>query len=154
MANLKHAARRIIEEVYGEGRVEVLDELCHPCYVSHDPMSGDADLQGVKAYVRLMRACFPDLKASILGLYAEGDSVVTWWRMEGHLARHLLGIEPQGQHVTLEGFTLSLFEDGKLVEDSSQWNTLGYLQQLGLLRPLASQVGDREGRDTLATSQA
>lgn len=154
MANLKHAARRIMEEVYGEGRVEVLDELCHPGYVSHDPLSGDADLEGVKAYVRLMHACFPDLKTRILGLYADGDTVVTWWRMEGHLARRLLGIEPLGQHVSLEGITLYQFEDGKLVEDSSQWDTVGYLQQLGLLRPLASQVGDLEGRDTLATSQA
>ena len=46
MTNLKQAARLIIEEVYGQGRVEVLDALCHPGYVSHDPLSGDADLAG------------------------------------------------------------------------------------------------------------
>jgi predicted ester cyclase len=153
MTNLKHAARRIIEEVYGEGRVEVLDELCHPGYVSHDPLSGDADLAGVKAYVRLMRACFPDLRTRILGLYADGDTVVTWWRMEGDLARRLLGVEPRGQHITLEGITLSQFEDGRLVEDFSQWDTLGYLRQLGLVQPLAPRVGDLEERDTLATSR-
>lgn len=151
MANLKHMARRIIEEVYGQGRVEVLDELCHPGYVSHDPLSGDADLAGEKAYVRLLHACFPNLEARILGLYAEGETVTTWWRLEGNLARRLLGAEPHGQRITLEGITLSQFEDGKLVEDTSQWDTFGYLRQLGLVQPLgamAEPFGEREGPGT------
>ena len=154
MTNLKHAARRIIEEVYGEGRVEVLDELCHPGYVSHDPMMGDADLMGVKAYVRLMRACFPNLEARVLGLYLDGDTVITRWRMEGNLARPLLDVEPRGQHVSMEGMTLYEFEDGKLVEDTSQWDTFGYLRQLGLVQPLAPMAGATVGGGAHETSQA
>jgi predicted ester cyclase len=136
MANLKQVARRLIEQVYGEGRVEVLDELCHPRYVGHDPLTGDADLAGVKAYVRLLRACFPNLQASILALYADGDTVITEWRMEGNLERELLGVKPQGQHITLEGLTVSQFEEGKLIEDRSEWDTFGYLRQLGVVQPL------------------
>lgn len=136
MSNLKQAARRIIEEVYGQGRVEVLDELCHPDYVSHDPLVGDADLLGVKAYVRLLRACFPNLEARILGLYVEGNTVITWWWMEGNLARRLLDVEPRGQRVQLQGITVAEFEDGKLVEDTTEWDTFGYLLQLGLVKPL------------------
>lgn len=136
MANLKHAARRLIEEVYGEGRVEVLDELCHPGYVSHDPLVGDADLAGVKAYVRLLRACFPNLEMRILGLYVDGETAITWWSMEGNLARRLLDVEPQGQRIHMEGITVSEFENGRLVEDTSHWDTFGYLRQLGLVRPL------------------
>jgi predicted ester cyclase len=154
MANLKHVARRIIEEVYGEGRVELLDELCSPGYVSHDPFSGDADAAGVKAYVRLLRACFPNLEASILALYAEGDTVITQWRMEGNLERELLGVKPQGQRITLEGLTVSQFEDGKLVEDMSQWDTFGYLRQLGLVRPLGPMVGASEQAEASRSSQA
>ncbi|WP_257451933.1 ester cyclase [Archangium lipolyticum] len=147
MASLKQAARRIIEEVYGAGRVEVLDELCHPSYVSHDPLTGGADLAGVKAYVRLLHACFPNLEVRILAVYAEGDTVIIRWHMEGNLARRLLGVEPRGQHVTLEGITLSEFEDGRLVEDTSEWDTFGYLRQLGVVRPLAeaSEEGERSG---------
>lgn len=151
MANLKHLARRIAEEVYGQGRVEVLDELCHPNYVSHDPLSGDADLAGVKAYVRLLHACFPNLEAHILGIYAEGDTVITWWRLEGNLERRLLGVEPHGQRITLRGMTLSQFEDGKLVEDTSEWDTFGYLRQLGLVQPLGTMsepFGERPGPET------
>ena len=136
MATLKQAARRLIEEVYGEGRVEVLDELCHPGYVSHDPLVGDADIAGVKAYVRLLRACFPNLEVRILGLYVDGETAITWWHMEGNLARRLLDVEPQGQHIQMEGMTVSEFENGRLVEDTSHWDTFGYLRQLGLVRPL------------------
>jgi predicted ester cyclase len=151
MANLKQLARRLIEQVYGEGRVEVLDELCHPDYVGHDPLTGDADLAGVKAYVRLLRACFPNLEASILALYADGDTVVTHWRMEGNLARELLGAKPEGQRITLEGLTVSQFEDGKLVEDMSQWDTFDYLRQLGLVRPLGSMAEASEESESSRT---
>jgi predicted ester cyclase len=154
MANVKHAARRIIEEVYGQGRVELLDELCPPSYVSHDPLVGDADLAGVKAYVRLLRACFPNLETRILGLYAEGDTVITWWRMEGNLARRLLDVEPRGQRIVMEGMTLSQFEDGKLIEDSSQWDTFGYLRQLGVVRPLEGVARGAGASDVPETSQA
>ncbi|WNG41197.1 ester cyclase [Archangium violaceum] len=148
MSNLKQAARRIIEEVYGQGRVEVLDELCHPDYVGHDPLVGDADLQGVKAYVRLLRACFPNLEARILGLYVEGNTAIIWWWMEGNLARRLLDVEPRGQRIHLQGITVAEFEDGKIIEDSSEWDTFGYLVQLGLVKPLgpmARASGERDG---------
>jgi predicted ester cyclase len=154
MANLKQAARRIVEEVYGQGRVEILDELCHPAYVSHDPLVGDADLAGVKAYVRLLRACFPNLEARILGLYCEGDTAITWWRMEGNLARRLLDVEPAGQRITMEGMTIAWFEGGKLIEDSSAWDTFGYLRQLGVVRPLEPTARVSSASDMPGTSQA
>ena len=154
MSNVKQAARRIIEEVYGQGRVEVLDELCHPGYVSHDPLVGDADIAGVKAYVRLLRACFPNLEVRIHGLYADGETAISWWSMEGNLARRLLDVEPQGQRIHMEGITISEFEDGRLVEDSSQWDTFGYLRQLGLVRPLGPMARASEEGGLSEPSQA
>ncbi len=154
MSNLKQAARRIIEEVYGQGRVEVLDELCHPAYVSHDPLVGDADLAGVKAYVRLLRACFPDLEVHIRGLYVDGETAITWWSMEGHLARRLLDVEPHGQRIHLQGITIAEFEDGKIIEDSSEWDTFGYLVQLGLVKPLGPMARASGERDVSGLSQS
>jgi predicted ester cyclase len=153
MSNLKQVARRLIEEVYGEGRVEVLDELCHSGYVSHDPLMGDADLAGVKAYVRLLRACFPNLEVRLLGLYADGDTAITWWRMEGNLARKLLDVEPRGQRIRMEGITVYEFEEGRLVEDTSQWDTLGYLRQLGVVGPLAPLARTPEAGGLPGTSE-
>ncbi|MFY0572453.1 ester cyclase [Archangium lansingense] len=154
MTNLRKAARRLIEELYGEGRVEVLDELCHPGYVSHDPLVGDADLAGVKAYVRLLRACFPNLEVRILGLYVDGETAITWWSMEGNLARRLLDVEPQGQRIHMEGITVSEFEDGRLIEDTSHWDTFGYLRQLGLVRPLEPMARPTEEGARPGSSQA
>ncbi|MCY1082988.1 ester cyclase [Archangium lansingense] len=154
MTNLRKAARRLIEEVYGEGQVEVLDELCHPGYVSHDPLVGDADLAGVKAYVRLLRACFPNLEVRILGLYVDGETAITWWSMEGNLARRLLDVEPQGQRIHMEGITVSEFEDGRLIEDTSHWDTFGYLRQLGLVRPLGPMARVTEEGARPGSSQA
>ena len=39
------ASRRLIEEAFSEGRLELLDELCADGFVSHDPLAGDQDVE-------------------------------------------------------------------------------------------------------------
>ena len=47
MANID-ASRRAIEEAFGQGKVEVLDEICAADWIGHDPISGDQDLAATK----------------------------------------------------------------------------------------------------------
>jgi hypothetical protein len=42
------ASRRVIEEAFGQGRLDVLDEVCAEGFVNHDPIMGDQNLGGVK----------------------------------------------------------------------------------------------------------
>jgi predicted ester cyclase len=46
------------------------------------------------------------------------------------------GIPPTGKHVSISGMSVARFEGGKIAEMWSTWDTLGYLQQLGLIPPL------------------
>ena len=68
--------------------------------------------------------------------------------------RRLLGVEPNGQHITLEGITLSQFENGKLIEELSHWDTFGYLQQLGWCGPRQPTARDSGASEMPETSQA
>ena len=44
-----------------------------------------------------------------------------------------MGIPPTGKHVTITGIVISRFAGGKWVEDWSNWDTLGMMQQLGVV---------------------
>ena len=45
----KAVVRRLTEEVYNRGNVDVLDELLSPNTVDHDPTTGEAPIEGHEA---------------------------------------------------------------------------------------------------------
>jgi SnoaL-like domain len=67
------ASQRVIEEAFGEGRLELLDELCAENFVDHDPIMGDQDVDAVKQTIAGYCAAFPDLSFTIDDIMACGD---------------------------------------------------------------------------------
>jgi predicted ester cyclase len=48
-----------------------------------------------------------------------------------------MGIPPTGKQVTVGGITISRLKDGKVIEEWTNWDTLGLLQQLGVIPEMA-----------------
>jgi predicted ester cyclase len=48
-----------------------------------------------------------------------------------------MGIPPTGKSVTILGIVFSRFEGGKWAEDWVSWDTLGLLQQIGVVPAMA-----------------
>jgi steroid delta-isomerase-like uncharacterized protein len=131
--DLKAIVRREIEEVYGEGKLETADEIVADDFVGHDPalpepIRGPA---GVKQAAGGYRAAFPDLRITIETQLAEGDLVVSRWTARGTHQGELFGIAATGKQATVTGISLDRISNGKIVEDWTNWDTLGLLQQLG-----------------------
>ncbi len=141
--DLKQAHRRLIEEVFGKGNLDALDEICDRGYKAHDPLTGDADLQREKQVCAMYRSAFPDLKPTFLGSYADGDTVITHWRMTGTHTAKLMDVEPTGNRCTCEGVSIAKFRGGKIVEEWAQWDALGLFRQLGVAPSMATGAGAR-----------
>jgi predicted SnoaL-like aldol condensation-catalyzing enzyme len=84
----KRISWRLQEEVFGQGKLELVDELLAPDYISHAP--GDPELsrgpEDIKEVVRSYHSAFPDINFVVEQQVAEGDMVVTQW-----IARHPSG---------------------------------------------------------------
>ena len=130
--DVKQAHRRLIDEAFGKGNFDVFDEICDTSYRAHDPLTGDVDLRQEKDNCRMYKTAFPDLKPTILGCFAEGDTVVTHWRMVGTHGAKLMGIDATGKRCTCEGMSIAKFRGGKIVESWVQWDALGLMRQLGV----------------------
>lgn len=143
--DIKQSYRRLIEEAFGKGNLEVFDELCDPGYRGHDPLAGDGDLQKTKESCRMYRAAFPDMKVTFLGSYLDGDCVIAHWRMSGTHQGALLSAAPTGNRCTVEGISLAKFRSGKLVEDWTQWDALGLFRQIGAAPSLQPSAGAGAG---------
>jgi steroid delta-isomerase-like uncharacterized protein len=141
-AENKAIARRALEELWGGGSLDVVDELFADDFVGHagsgmEPIRGrDAQKQFVGAF----REAFPDESITIEQQVAEGDVVVTRWTAKGTHQGNLMGIPATGRETTTSGITIHRIRDGKIAEGETSFDQLGLLQQIGAVPAMAQQA--------------
>ena len=131
----KELARRVIEEIWNNQQVDLADEMIAGDFVQHDPQS-PFPVQGLEAYKQFVQhylKAFPDLHFSIEEIVSEGQTVVTRWSSTGTHSGNLPGIPATGRRTSSSGIVCSRVENGRLVESWSNWDTLGLMQQLGVI---------------------
>jgi serine phosphatase RsbU (regulator of sigma subunit)/predicted ester cyclase len=114
----KVVVRRLIEEVYNRGNLDMADELLAPDYVDHTwPPGKYAGREGLKRSVAKQRAASSDLHITIEEQIAEGDKVVSWVISSGtHDRERFLGLAPTGERITMKHIFISRVVEGKIVE--------------------------------------
>jgi len=125
----KAVLRRVFEEVYGQGKVDVIDEICAPDYLYR--VAGNPDIhgpEGFKQFAAGILVTFPDIQFTVDDMIAEGDKVTSRWTFSG---TH----QPTGKPVTGTGITISHLADGKLLECRTVNDVLATLQQTGVIPP-------------------
>lgn len=133
------ANRRLIQryfnEVWNEGKLDVLDELLTPDYINHspgipNPKPGPADL---KPIVAAMRAGIPDLHYTILDLVVAEDKVTAFVRMTGTHRGDLFGMAPTDRSIDVRQMQIEWIRDGRICEHWRITDDLTLLRQLGKL---------------------
>jgi len=122
-------------EVFGQGRMEVIDEVLAPDFVDHGtvPPGMPPGPDGVKAFVAVVRVAFPDLAITIDHAIAEGDLVALHITASATMKGEFAGMPPSGKHATWEAVHISRFVNGKVAEHWVVQDQLGMLQQLGFV---------------------
>jgi steroid delta-isomerase-like uncharacterized protein len=136
VAHNTRVIHRYFEEVWNQGKLEVLDELLARDYVNHsssipDPAPGPA---GVKPIVAAMRHAFPDLQYRINQLVAGDDAVAVRVTLSGTHRGDFFGNAPTGKRFEVTQTNIERFRDGKIVEHWRNTDELALLRQLGLVR--------------------
>ena len=115
----KHKAlvRRFHEEAWNKGNVAAVDEFMAADYVDYPIPSGlPPGTEGLKQTISTYRTAFPDLKATVDDIFAEGDRVAYRWSTRGTHLGEWLGIPPTGYHMAATGITVFRIAGGKVVE--------------------------------------
>jgi steroid delta-isomerase-like uncharacterized protein len=129
----KVVARRLYEEVFGSGDLELLDDIALDEYVEHNPLPDQGrGLRGLKDRVAALRDALAP-RFTIEDVIAEGDKVVVRWTNSGSHVGEFAGIPPTNKDFTIGGIDIYRVEDGKLAEHWDVVDQLSLLQQLGLL---------------------
>lgn len=133
MSANKEIVRRLVNGVWADRNLAIVDELIAPDYVGHDPTQPEPirGPEGYKQFVGMYQAAFEDGMVTIDDEIAEGDLVVTRWTGRGTHTGELMGIAPTGKEVTVSGITISRLANGKIAEDWELMDALGMMVQLG-----------------------
>ena len=83
--------RRLMDEVWAAGRLQLIPELVADDYVGHLPIGDHYGPEGLRIDIAAHRAAFPDLTLRIDDLFASGDRVVRRYTLRGTLTRPLPG---------------------------------------------------------------
>lgn len=136
-AENKALVRRFYEEI-DKGNIDVLDELVAEDYMDHNPPPFP-DLapgrEGLKQAFRMFLKATPGYHR-IEEQIAEGDKVVTRMTSLGKHEGDLPGAPRTANDLKMTSITIHRIANGKLAEKWSDKDTLGFLQQIGVLPPM------------------
>jgi steroid delta-isomerase-like uncharacterized protein len=131
-----HIVTRYFEEVWNEGKVEVLDQIMSPDYINHspslpDPRPGPADL---KPIVLAMRDGIADLHYEILDMVATADKVAIHLRVTGTHTGPLFGIPATGRQIDVHQMQIEWIRGGKIWQHWRITDELRLMRQLGVVQ--------------------
>jgi predicted ester cyclase len=127
--------RRLIDEGFSQGHLEVCDELIADEIVEHqDYGPGHAPgAAGVKAVVTSLRRAFSDFKLEIEDMVVAGDTVWTRNVATGTNDGPYMGYPPSGRSFRISVFDVMRVVGGRVVEHWGVPDRVGALFQLGAI---------------------
>jgi predicted ester cyclase len=118
----KAIVRRLADEVFNGGHLEVIDELYAP------ELAGAA-----RRWIAPFRASFPDVRMELVELIGESAKVVGRFTCSATHLGEWLGQAPTGRRFErVDEVWILRFRDGRIVHVWSLEDTLDRLRQLGL----------------------
>lgn len=131
--------RRLFNECLNQRNPDLYPELFSDV-IYRTPLMGDLQKEEHRQFLLSLLAGFPDARWTIEDQFAEKDRVVTRWTFAGTQTGTFLGIDATGKELHTSGISIHRIVKGKIVEEWVEWDTLGVMQQWGVL-PMETSIG-------------
>ena len=125
--------RRFYEEMNNGRKNELAVELFTADHTMHDPQVPAAD--GPEGVVAVVSPYQTGVNGhwEINDIFSTDDKVVVRWTGTGEHVAELNGIPPTGKKIEVSALCIHRMKGGKIAETWEVWDTLGFLQQLGVI---------------------
>jgi predicted ester cyclase len=124
--------RRLLDEVWVQGKLEVADELFHPDAICPSAPTLPTGPEGTKQIVQMVRSAFPDYWLEIEHLAAESDRVAVRIRQGGTHEGDFFGVPATGRSVEWTEMAIVRIGDGRILATWFDSDIAGLMQQLGV----------------------
>ena len=140
MENNKQLIIKFVEELWNQRKLEIAEDIFDNDCLTFQLRSGEPAALSprgpeiIRNHISEWLSAFPDLTFTIEQMISEGDRVSTLLVMDGTHTGQWLGIPPSGKRVNIRMMTIHRIRNGKIIEDWVIVESLGFFQQLGILR--------------------
>jgi steroid delta-isomerase-like uncharacterized protein len=125
--------RRFYEEMNNDRKLELAPDLFTSDHKFHDPQIPAADgPQGVADTVRVYQEGVGG-HWQIEEIFSTDDKVVVRWTGSGTHVGEINGIPGTGKKIRVDAIAIHRVAGGKIAETWEVWDTLGFLQQIGVV---------------------
>jgi steroid delta-isomerase-like uncharacterized protein len=126
--------RRFYEEMNNDRKLELAPDLFTDDHKFHDPQipnipDGPA---GAAATVKVYQDAV-DGHWAIEDIFSAADKVVVRWTGSGTHVAEINGIPATGKTISVDAITIHRMAGEKIAETWEVWDTLGFLQQIGVV---------------------
>ena len=126
--------RRLVEDVYGEGKVQLIDELTSEDYLETPMPDGfSPDREGLKSFVQALHAALSDVEAQVERVLVDDGQVAWRWRMTGRHTGDFMGVPASGNRIETTGNDVAVLRDGKLETRWCEQDQLSLMVQIGAI---------------------
>jgi predicted ester cyclase len=128
----KAIVRRFLEQTVARANLDVIDELLVPDFVDRSLMPGQGPTrEDFKRTIAEIHEAFSTTSFTIEEQVAEGDTVVTKYRLSAVERGEIMGIPPSGKEETNEGIYIHRLHRGKITEE---WSRVDARPVMGISR--------------------
>jgi steroid delta-isomerase-like uncharacterized protein len=123
---------RYFEELFNQGKLELIEQLLHPRYVNYSPSPGlPTGREGLRIVVPALRSAFPDLRYTIEDLVVGSDAIATRTTLRGTHRGDFFELPATGRSFSVQQMTIERFEDDRIVAHHRVTDEASLLRQLG-----------------------
>lgn len=136
-----------IYAAFGSGDEEAMARHFAPDFTDHSelPPGIPRDVEGVKAWTRMMRAGFPDIRFERLDMVAEDGKAACRLRMTGTNTGDMPGMPATGRSMDVEAFDLvTLNAEDKVTGHWGAFEEGKMMRQLGMIPEQSAAQVDAE----------
>jgi len=129
LAKNKEIVRQFFEQIWNQGDESAIDRFIAEDAAGNDPKFG-VGRESFRLQWRKWRIAFPDINFAIEELVAEGDVVVSRWKLTGtHLGQYL-DKSATGKKISVDGVSIDRIREGMVVSGFDAWDSNVLSEQL------------------------
>lgn len=130
-------AKSWLVEVWNKGNLALIDTIFAPNCIEHRRGSqSEIKLENLKSDVIKWRQAYSDYENEIGDIFADGDKIAVRFTFRGTNDGPFGEYPPTGKKIEGTEILIWHFENGKVVEIWEEFDSLGFMQQLGFeLKP-------------------
>lgn len=131
LENNKALARAFFEEIWNKGDESAIDRFIAEDSAGNDPKFG-VGRESFRMQWKKWRIAFPDINFAVEELVAEGNTVVSRWKLTGTHLGEYLGHPATGKKIDIDGVSIDRIENNIVTSGFDAWDSLMLRQQLGI----------------------